>query len=420
MRIAIIGSGGREHAICQKVHESKKVEKIFCIPGNGGTSTIAENITLDLKNFEEIKSFLIKERIDITIIGPEEPLVNGIVDFLKKYQLKVFGPDKFCSQLEGSKIFTKKMCDIEKIPTAGFRIFNDIDSSIDYLKNKNYPLVIKADGLAGGKGVYICENFLDAKKATKEIFAGKFGNAKEILVEDFLIGEEMSFFILYDNNTFKLFNTAQDHKRVFEGDKGKNTGGMGAYCPSRLNNDELEKKIIEKIILPTLKYLKKNKGNYVGFLYAGLMIKNNEPFLIEYNVRMGDPECQTILPLLKNDFVDLIVQSVNGRLNEIDIDWINKKSICIVLTSKGYPDDYIKSKLIKGLEDFKIKENQFIFHAGTKISDQKFFSNGGRVLNFVSVNDDFKLARDNSIKLIENLDWENGYYRKDIGFKVID
>ena len=420
MRIAIIGSGGREHAICEKINASKKVEKIFCIPGNGGTQTIAKNIEINLSNFEEIKSFLVNEKIDLTIIGPEEPLVNGIVDFLNKNGLKVFGPDKFCSQLEGSKIFTKKICEIEKIPTAKFKIFKESILCLKYLENKDYPLVVKADGLAAGKGVYICKNFEDAKKGVKEIFDGKFGKADEILIEDYLSGEEMSFFILYDNKSFKVFNTAQDHKRVFEGDKGNNTGGMGAYSPSRLNSPELEKKIINKIILPTLNYLKKKNGIYIGFLYAGLMIINNEPYLIEYNVRMGDPECQTILPLLKNDIVEVIQNCINGTLNKIELYWKNKKSICIVVASKGYPEKFQKNILINNLENFKNNNTQYIFHAGTRLNEQKFYSNGGRVLNFVSIDENFKLARDKALNLIKNLNWKNGHHRNDIGYKVID
>tara|TARA_Y100001970_G_scaffold292523_1_gene434146 strand:- start:3389 stop:4657 length:1269 start_codon:yes stop_codon:yes gene_type:complete len=420
MRIAIIGSGGREHAICQKINESKKVNKIFCIPGNGGTSIIAKNIKIDLKNFDDIKCFLLKEKIDLTIIGPEEPLVNGIVDYLKKYKLRVFGPDKFCSQLEGSKIFTKKICEKEKIPTANFKIFNDLKFSLEYLKKIKYPLVVKADGLAAGKGVYICESFLHAKKAVKEIFGGKFGSANEILIEDYLTGEEMSFFILYDNKSHKIFNTAQDHKRVFEGDKGKNTGGMGAYSPSRLSSPELEKKIMNKIILPTLNYLKKENGIYIGFLYAGLMIKDNEPYLIEYNVRMGDPECQTILPLLNNDFVEVLENCVSGKLDQVKMNWKNKKSICIVVTSKGYPEKFERNILIKNLENFKNKDNLHIFHAGTLLKDKRFYSNGGRVLNIVSVENNFETARSSSLNVIRDLAWEGGYYRRDIGYKVID
>ncbi len=420
MKIAIIGSGGREHAICQKIYESKKVNKIFCIPGNGGTKNISQNIEIKIGDFKKIRSFLIKEKIDLTIVGPEEPLVNGITDFLEENGLKVFGPDKFCSQLEGSKIFTKKICEIEKIPTANFKIFNNVNSSLEFLKNKQFPLVVKADGLAAGKGVYICENYSEAEKAVNEIFDGKFGKADEILIEDFLQGEEMSFFIISDNNSFKIFNTAQDHKRVLEGDKGKNTGGMGAYSPSRLNNLGLEKKIINKIILPTLNYLKKKNGKYIGFLYAGLMIKENEPYLIEYNVRMGDPECQTILPMLKSDFVEVLENCINGTLDKIQLKWKNKKSICIVLTSKGYPENYKKNIIINNLEKINNNNNQYIFHAGTKSINEKIFSNGGRVLNFVSIDDDFKTARERAIDLIDLINWENGYFRKDIGYKVIE
>tara|TARA_B100000003_G_scaffold208400_1_gene228580 strand:+ start:1140 stop:2402 length:1263 start_codon:yes stop_codon:yes gene_type:complete len=419
MRIAIIGSGGREHALGQKIYSSKKVSKIFCIPGNGGTKSIAENIEIDVNNFEKIKSFLISNKVDITVVGPEEPLVNGIVDYLSENNLKVFGPDKFCSKLEGSKIFTKKICESEKIPTAEFKILNSISSSLNYLKDKKYPLVVKADGLAAGKGVYICEKFSDAKKAVEEIFGGKFGIANEILIEDFLLGEEMSFFIISDNKSFKIFNTAQDHKRVFDGDKGKNTGGMGAYSPSRQITKNLEQKIINKIILPTLNYIKKNNGKYVGFLYAGLMINNNEPYLIEYNVRMGDPECQTILPLLNNDFVEILESCVNENLDKIKINWKNKKSICIVLCSKGYPEIYDKNILINNLENLKPKNDEYIFHAGTKLSNSKYFSNGGRVLNFVALDEEFKKARNKSLDLIKELNWENGHHRNDIGYKVI-
>ncbi len=420
MRIAIIGSGGREHAICHKIYNSKKVDKIFCLPGNGGTHKISKNVDIDLKNFIKIKEFLINENIDITIVGPEDPLVNGIVDYLNLNGLKVFGPDKFCSNLEGSKIFTKKICNIGKIPTANFKIFKDINSSLAYLQNKNFPIVVKADGLAAGKGVYICEDFLSAKNAVEEIFNGKFGKAEEVLVEEFLNGEEMSFFIIYDNSTFKTFNTAQDHKKIFEKDKGKNTGGMGAYSPSRLINYELEEKIINKIIIPTLDYLKKNNGKYVGFLYAGLMIKDNEPYLIEFNVRMGDPECQTILPLLKNDFIEIVEHCLNGTLNQISLDWKDEKSICIVLSSKGYPDEYKKNISIENLGNLQTSKSDYIFHAGTKFLNNKYISTGGRVLNFVSVDKTFKYARENSLRLIQKLNWKNGHYRKDIAHKVID
>ena len=304
MIIGVIGSGGREHAICKKIFESKKVKKIYCFPGNAGTGSIATNVEIKNNDFEEIKKFVINNKIDLLVVGPEVPLVDGIVDYFQKYNIKIFGPEKIASQLEGSKIFTKKICEKYNIPTAKFGIFTNSKEAIFFLKKSNFPIVIKADGLASGKGVYICENIESGKKAIMEIFNGKFGEAKNILIEEFFNGEEMSFFVISDGNSIINFQTAQDHKRVLEGDKGKNTGGMGAYSPSRLINEELDKKIMNKIIMPTLKGLNDLGSKFKGFLYAGLMIVNNEPFLIEYNVRMGDPECQTILPKLKTDIID--------------------------------------------------------------------------------------------------------------------
>ena len=290
MKVGIIGSGGREHALCESLNKSNKIEKIYCFPGNAGTGQIAENIEIDLDNFENLKNFILSKKIDFLIIGPEKPLVDGIVDYLESYNIKVFGPNKFASQLEGSKIFTKKICESYNIPTAKFGVFFNIEEAVKFLTKCNYPIVIKADGLAAGKGVYISETNEQAITAVKEIFNGKFGKAEQLLIEEFLVGEEMSFFIISDGKNFKQFGTAQDHKRVLEGDRGKNTGGMGAYSPSRLENIDLNNKIIKKIIEPTLDALKKNKTNFKGFLYAGLMIINDEPFLIEYNVRMGDPD----------------------------------------------------------------------------------------------------------------------------------
>ena len=419
MKIAILGSGGREHALALKILESNKTEKIYCIPGNAGTSNIGENIELDLKNFEEIKNFVKSSKIDLVIVGPEQPLVDGIVNYLENHDIRTFGPDEISSQLEGSKIFTKKICEKYKIPTAKFGIFNNISDSILFIEKASFPLVVKADGLAAGKGVYICEKKDDAINATNEIFGGKFGKAENILFEEFLIGEEMSFFVISDGNTFKTFQTAQDHKRVLEGDKGKNTGGMGAYSPSKLINKELEEKIIKKIIEPTLSGLKELGSKYRGFLYAGLMIVNNEPYLIEYNVRMGDPECQTILPRLKTDFLEILISCCEKNLNNIELEWHQEKSLCIVLCSKGYPDKYEKNSLIKNLSKIEDTKTFFVFHAGTKKIDNKIYSNGGRVLNFVSLSNNFKECRDKSIQNIENLNWENGFFRSDIGHRVI-
>ena len=420
MKIAILGSGGREHALAVQISKSKKLDKIYCIPGNAGTDSIGKNVNLELDNFDEIYRFIKNEKIDLVIVGPEKPLVDGIVDFLNEKNIKVFGPNQKVAQLEGSKIFTKKICEKYNIPTANFGIFKDKEETSKFLQNRKMPLVIKADGLAAGKGVYICKDIESSKNAVIEIFNGKFGKADQILVEEFLEGDEMSYFVISDGLCFKSFNTAQDHKRVGEGDTGKNTGGMGSYAPSKLINKNLEEKIINRIIKPTLRAIKDMDQIYNGFLYAGLMIKDNEPYLIEYNVRMGDPECQTILPLLKSDFLDLIIASCNNNLKEKNIEWFEKKSLCIVLCSKGYPESYKKNIDIPNLQKIKSSNNNFIYHAGTKISDNAILAVGGRVLNFVSISDNYLDSRNEAINQIEKLNWKNGFYRSDIGFKVID
>jgi phosphoribosylamine---glycine ligase len=420
MKVGIIGSGGREHAICEKLSNSSKIDKIFCFPGNAGTADLAENIILDLSNFNNIKNFILDNRIDLIIVGPEQPLVDGIVDYLEKLDIKVFGPNKMASQLEGSKIFTKELCQKFNIPTAKFGIFKNKEEAKKFLKSSNFPTVIKADNLASGKGVYICNNENEAIVAINEIFDGKFGKAKNLLIEEFLDGEEMSFFIISDGETIKNFGTAQDHKRVLEGDRGKNTGGMGAYSPSRLINKELEKKILNKIIRPTLQGLTELGSQYKGFLYAGLMIINNEPFLIEYNVRMGDPECQTILPKLKTDLAEIFLACCEKKLNEVNIDWVNKKSLCVVICSKGYPDNFEKSIEIDNLKNITLNNNDYLFHAGTEKKNGKIYAIGGRVLNFVSLSDEFSIAKNNINKKLNELNWTGGFYRKDIGHKVIE
>ena len=419
MKVGIIGSGGREHAICETIKKSSKIDKIFCFPGNAGTQKIAENIEIDLTNFEIIKDFIIENKINLIIVGPEKPLVDGIVDYLEKFQIKVFGPNKIASQLEGSKIFTKQLCKKFNIPTAKFGIFSNREESKRFIKSSNFPIVIKADNLASGKGVYISNNLKEANAAIDEIFDGKFGKAENLLIEEFLIGEEMSFFTIHDGKVFKSFGTAQDHKRVQEGDRGKNTGGMGAYSPSRLINEELEKKIINKIIQPTLKGLSDLGCQYKGFLYTGLMIVGNEPYLIEYNVRMGDPECQTILPKLNSDLCEIILACCEVRLKETQINWLDKKSLCIVVCSNGYPDTFKKNIKIENLNKLNFNNNEFLFHAGTSEKNGKVYSIGGRVLNFVSLEDDFGYAREKIVKKLKNLKWSGGFYRSDIGYKVI-
>ena len=420
MKVGIIGSGGREHSICKSLRKSSKIEQIFCFPGNAGTSEIAENVILDLDNFENIKNFIEKKKIDLIVIGPEKPLVDGLVDYLEQFNIKVFGPNKTASQLEGSKIFTKQLCEKFKIPTAKFGIFQNKDSAIKFLEKISYPTVIKADNLASGKGVYICNKSQEAHIAINEIFDGKFGEAKNLLIEEFLEGEEMSYFIISDGVNFKNFGTAQDHKRVLEGDKGKNTGGMGAYSPSRLISEEMEDKIINKIIKPTLKGLSEIGTQYRGFLYAGLMIVNNEPYLIEYNVRMGDPECQTILPKLKTDLAEVFLACCNKNLNQINLDWLNKKSLCVVICSKGYPDEFKKNIKIENLKSINLESYDHLFHAGTIEKDGQVYAIGGRVLNFVSLSDNFNDAKINITKNLNKLNWPGGFYRKDIGYKVIE
>jgi phosphoribosylamine--glycine ligase len=420
MIIGVIGSGGREHAICHALKKSKKINKIYCFPGNAGTAEIATNINIDIDDFNKLKDTILTNKIDLIIVGPEKPLVDGIVNFLEKENITVFGPNKIASQLEGSKIFTKKLCEKYKIPTAKFGILNNIKEANLFIGKSKFPIVVKADGIAAGKGVFICENKKQAEDSINEIFNGKFGIAKKVLIEEFLKGEEMSYFIISDGKSIKSFETAQDHKRALEGDKGKNTGGMGAYSPSRLINKELEKKIINKIIYPTIKGLKNIGCEYKGFLYAGLMIVNKEPYLIEYNVRMGDPECQTILPKLQTDLLDIILACCKKNLSNIDINWHHKKSLCIVLCSKGYPEKYKKNIPIHNIKKINLTQGEYLYHAGTNIREGKINSNGGRVLNFVSLSDNFGESRNKIIEQIKLLDWSGGFFRKDIGYKVID
>ena len=420
MKVGVIGSGGREHAICLSLKNSSKIKKIFCFPGNAGTSEVAKNVILNLDDFENIKNFILEKKIDLIVVGPEKPLVDGLVDYLEQFNINIFGPNKIASQLEGSKIFTKKLCQKFNIPTAKFGIFQNKQDAKKFLENTKYPTVIKADNLASGKGVYICDDNQDAYTAIDEIFDGKFGEAKNLLIEEFLKGEEMSYFIISDGVNFKNFGTAQDHKRVLEGDKGKNTGGMGAYSPSRLISEEMENKIISKIIKPTLKGLSELGTKYKGFLYAGLMIVNNEPFLIEYNVRMGDPECQTILPKLKTDLSEVFLACCNENLNKVNLDWLNKKSLCVVVCSNGYPDEFKKNIKIKNLKSVNLQSHNHLFHAGTNKKDGEVYAIGGRVLNFVSLSDSFNDAKINITKNLDELNWPGGFYRKDIGYKVVE
>jgi phosphoribosylamine---glycine ligase len=420
MNIGLIGSGGREHALCQKIARSKVVKKIICFPGNAGTAKLAKNVNVDILDFKKILNLIKLYQIDLIIVGPEEPLVRGLVDFLEKKNIKVFGPNKYAARLEGSKAFMKKICSQNKIPTAKYKICTKKKQVLTFINSCQLPIVVKADGLAAGKGVAICKTKNAVLNVSSQIFKGKFKSSKKLILEEFLKGEEASYFLVVDKNNYKFFGTAQDHKRVRENDKGPNTGGMGAYSPAPIVNKLLERKIINRIVKPTLAALKKKKKYYKGFLYVGLMIRNNEPYLIEYNIRMGDPECQVILPRLKTDLIKIITNAIANKLNKTKIEWKRDKSMTIVLCSKGYPGNYKKGKKIKNLDKIELSKKEFIYHAGTKFIDNKLISNGGRVLNITSTGKRFLEIRNNIIRIIKKLNWREGFFRKDIGWKVIN
>ena len=420
MNIGIIGSGGREHSICFKLKQSSKVDKIYCIPGNAGTSEISENINIDIGDFEKIYSEIIKKNIKLLIVGPEIPLVNGIVDYFEKKNINVFGPGKKASKLEGSKFFMKKICSNFKIPTAKYEEITSIKQAEKIINNFNYPIVVKSDGLAAGKGVTICYNKSETLNDISKILNGKFKSSKKVIIEEFLNGEEASYFIITDGENYLPIGTAQDHKRIGESDTGLNTGGMGAYSPSKLISIEIEKKINKKIIEPTLKAMKSIGSPYKGILYAGLMIEKSEPKLIEYNIRFGDPECQILMMRLKNDLLDLILSTFNNTLKNKIISWDEKPGITVVAASKGYPENFEKYKEIKNLQNIEQNKFQQLFHAGTiKNKHGKILSNGGRVLNSTVIASSLKEAREKALSILDNLNWENKYYRRDIGYRVI-
>ena len=419
MNLAVIGSGGREHAICYKLKQSKRINKLICIPGNAGTQKIAENIKEDISNFNILYKIIKERKIDIVIVGPEQPLVDGIVDYLDKKKIRVFGPDKFASQLEGSKSFMKDLCKKHNIPTAKFGAFSNLNEALDFINSNGVPIVVKADGLAAGKGVTICNSIDEAIKSTKEILEGKFKSSKKVVLEEFLEGEELSYFTIVDKNSYHFFGSAQDHKRVGEGDVGPNTGGMGAYSPAKLLTNQLEEKIKKKIIEPTLMAMNKLGHPYKGFLYAGLMINKGEPYLIEYNIRMGDPECQVLMMRLETDLLEVIDYLTQDKLNNLKIKWNKNSCITIVLCAKGYPNNYIKNSEIKNLSSIISDKNNQIFHAGTYKKNNKIFSNGGRVLNITSIAESLSKARDQSLMNLKKINWTDGFFRKDIGWKAI-
>ena len=420
MNLAVIGSGGREHAICYKLKQSLKIKKLLCIPGNAGTKMLGENVDIDISNFDLIYKIIKEHKIDLVIVGPEQPLVSGIVDFLRKKKVRVFGPDKFASQLEGSKAFMKNLCKEYKIPTANYGVFDNFEKALSFIKKNGVPIVVKADGLAAGKGVSICHSIEEASKKSKEILEGKFKSSKKLILEEFLEGEELSYFSIVDENSYYFFGSAQDHKRVGEKDTGPNTGGMGAYSPSPLLSKELEIKIKKKIIEPTINAMKNLNHPYKGFLYAGLMIKKGEPYLIEYNIRMGDPECQVIMMRLKTDLLEIIDHATKNKLCNLKIKWKNENCITIVLCAKGYPSHYVKNSQISNLASIDVDENNQVFHAGTYEKNNKIFSSGGRVLNITSLSKNIYKAREKVLSNISKINWSDGFFRKDIGWRIIN
>ena len=421
MNIGIIGSGGREHSICFKLKQSNKINNLYCLPGNAGTSEISQNIDVDINDFKKLYEIIKNKKIDILIVGPEIPLVNGITDFFEEKKIKVFGPSKKASMLEGSKAFMKKICKDFNIPSAKYKEITNINDAEKFIEEFNIPIVVKSDGLAAGKGVTICDSREKAIKDIKDILNGKFKLSKKVVIEEFLEGEEASYFIITDGENYIPIGTAQDHKRIGENDTGPNTGGMGAYSPSYLITAEIEEKIKQKIIEPTLKGMKEIGCPYKGILYAGLMIDNSEPKLIEYNIRFGDPECQILMMRLENDLIDLITATFNKTLLNKKVSWTKEPGITIVAASKGYPGNFEKLKEIKNIHMIKSNNKKQLFHAGTiKKNDGKIYSHGGRVLNSTVVDSSLKKARNKALEILDNLDWSNKYYRRDIGYQVID
>ena len=420
MNILLIGGGGREHSIAEALSKSSRINELHCIPGNAGIEKIASCHNYDISNQQEILNFCENNNIDIVFIGPEIPLVEGLADYLNRNSFFTFGPNQKAAKLEGSKSFTKDMCKKYNIPTATYETFSNAKDALVYIDNHSIPLVIKVDGLAAGKGVIIAETRDHAINSVNEIFSGKFGNAgDEIVIEEFLDGEEASYFVISDGESFIPLTSAQDHKRIGDGDIGLNTGGMGAYSPAPIMNKELEEKTINKIIKPTIKAMNDYGSPYIGILYAGLMIKDNEPKLIEYNVRFGDPECQVIIPRLENDLVELLVNVKEKNLDNYTLKWKENFAITVVLAAKGYPESYETGDEIKGLDAIDNIDDVEIFHAGTKTKNNKIVTSGGRVLNINGYGKNLVDAKEKAYSLVKKINWSGCYYRKDIGWRAL-
>lgn len=421
MKVLIIGGGGREHAIAWKLSQSLRVDKIYCTPGNAGISEIAECIDIDLKDFDELIDFVKYEWVDLTIVGPEEPLSKGIVDAFEKEDRRIVGPTKAAAQLESSKVFAKSFMIEHRIPTAEYKVFTSYLHAEEYIRLKGAPIVIKADGLAAGKGVTVAETVDEAINALRLIMKERvFGSAGDrVVIEDFLEGQEASFMVFTDGKTIIPMVSSQDHKRVFDNDEGPNTGGMGAYSPAPIITKELEQEILETIIKPTIRGLKNEGIRYKGILYAGLIIKNNKPYVLEFNCRFGDPETQPVLFRLDSDLLDICLALSEGRLSNMDVRWKEDAAVCVVLASKGYPNKYEKGKIIYGLDDVKKMKDVMVFHAGTAFDNDHIVTNGGRVLGVTAIGKDIKSAKQRVYEAIQKIHFDGMHYRKDIADKAI-
>lgn len=421
MKVLVIGSGGREHAIIWKLKKSKKVDKIFCVPGNAGIGKLAKCVNIKVENTKGLIDFALRNKIGLTVVGPEVPLANGIVNDFQKKKLKIFGPTKNAAQLESSKVFSKEFMRKYHIPTAPFKTFKTFAEGVGFCKSAQFPLVIKADGLAAGKGVIIVKNIEEATKALDDIMMSKiFGDAgSQVLIESFLRGQEVSIMAISDGKTIVPLLPSQDHKQAYEGDKGPNTGGMGAYCPTDFVTEEIMTQIMDHVLSPTIHAMSQDGNIFKGVLYAGLMLTDAGPKVLEYNCRFGDPETQAVLPLLKTDLAELMLASINQTLGSFQkLNWKQGSSACITMASKGYPGKYAKGMQIKGLHDFK-EENCFVFHAGTALKDNKLVTAGGRVLGVTGTDKNLKLALNRAYKSVGKIKFNGAMYRKDIGFRVL-
>ena len=420
MNILILGSGGREHSLAWAVNQNPKCDILYCAPGNAGISKVAQCVDLNIENSSDVLKFCLDERIQFVIIGPEAPLAMGIADDLRENNILTFGPSASAAKLESSKAFTKGVCDSCNAPTAKYARFTELELAIEYVHEQGAPIVVKADGLAGGKGVIVAMTLDEAINGLKDIFSGAFGKAgAEVVIEEFMEGEEASFFILSDGKNILPIGTAQDHKRVFDGDTGPNTGGMGAYSPAPIMTKDVTSKAISQIIQPTIDEMAKRGIPYQGVLYAGFMIKDGEPKLVEYNVRFGDPECQALMMRLGAQALDAMLACAKGELNNYKLNWADDHALTIVYAAKGYPGTYEKGSNILGLDTISESTNIQVFHAGTKEEENNIIATGGRVLNITARGSSLKEAHRLAYETIEKIQWENGFYRNDIGWRAL-